>query len=334
MRVRVTAAALGLLGLVAPGRSWCVPSGAPSIRAILQIIPGPTLLDAFRHPRSLAADSVRGLFVVADTGNHRLVTFDATGRSRGAINYDPTAGEGRLVEPRAVALDERGRLYVVDVMSADVEVMTSTGSHLAFLHPPLPPEAVGQCQPQDVAVGASGRIYLLYTGGRPGLLVMERDGTPVKTLGFVPRDSGPWMGPLSVAVNAGETELAVVDPEAARAITVYSTDGTLLAAFGEHGEGDGTFSMAVHATWGPDGSLWITDTIRHSVSVLDARGRYRGRIGGFGRGPGQFSYPAACAFLARDQIVVLERAGARCQVIGLEMEEVPESHPGLATSGP
>jgi hypothetical protein len=56
------------------------------------------------------------------------------------------------------------------------------------------------------------------------------------------------------------------------------------------------------------------------VSVFDDGGSYLGRVGGFGDGPGQFNYPAACAFLAPDRLVVLERAGARGQILEVDPE--------------
>jgi hypothetical protein len=44
------------------------------------------------------------------------------------------------------------------------------------------------------------------------------------------------------------------------------------------------------------------------------------RVGGFGHGPGQFNYPAACEFLEDGRIVVLERAGGRFQIVDLDMQ--------------
>lgn len=332
---------LALLASISPGAAPSTASAAsvplPEIREIIWIIPGPTLLDPFRRPRAMAADSARSIFLVADTGNQRLVTFDHVGRSRGLLNLGDDVTTGQFSEPQAVALDRRGRIFTVDALTSDVEVMSSTGSHLGFVVPPLPPELAAEARPRHVAIGASSRIYLLFGGPSPGLVIMEPDGTLVESIGFDPPGEGPWMSPVCVAVNPEESELAVLDPQAERAILVYGTDGTFRAAFGEHGEGDGTFSMAVHVTWGPDGNLWVTDTIRHSISVLDSRGGYVGRIGGFGGAPGEFNYPAASAFLARDQLLVLERAGARCQLVALELEEregVPAPRPDLAVSDP
>jgi DNA-binding beta-propeller fold protein YncE len=306
--------------VIAIGAAACA---APEIASVRSIIGGPSLLDTFRLPTGLAADAARGIFLVADTGNHRIVVFDSSGRSRGAVRLDRPAAPGVpavVGEPRSIAVDGRGRIYVIDGITREIEVLSSSGAHLAFVQPPLPPEAADSAQAQSIAVGRSGRLYLLFAGVRPGLVVMEPAGAAILTLGFDRAGEGPFLTPASVAVNADETEIAVVDPEAERPILVYGADGTPLAVFGRHGTGEGTFSLAVHAAWGPGNTLWIADTIRHSVSVFDDRGIYLGRVGGFGDGPGQFNYPAASAFLAPDRLVVLERAGDRCQILEVATE--------------
>jgi DNA-binding beta-propeller fold protein YncE len=303
-------------------------ASAPEVLSVRSIVGGPSPLDAFRAPAALAADATRAVFIVADTGNRRLALFDASGRARGTIALDRPAPPG-AGEPRAVAVDRRGRIYVVDGVTRQIEVLTSTGSRIALV--PLPPVAGDRAQAQAIAVGRSGRLYLVYGGDRPGLLAMEPSGEARLTLGFAPAGSGPFAAPVSIAVTEDETEIAVVDPEGDRAVLIFGADGTRRAAFGLHGNGEGTFSLPVHVAWGPGKSLWIVDTIRHSISIFDARGTCLGRVGGFGAGPGQFNYPAASAFLAPDRLVVLERAGNRCQVLEIAMEE---SGTPLAASQP
>jgi hypothetical protein len=54
---------------------------------------------------------------------------------------------------------------------------------------------------------------------------------------------------------------------------------------------------------------------------------------GFGREPGQVSYPVACGFLARGQLVVLERAGARFQILEIDVPIVEIADRELMQSG-
>ena len=306
---------------------------APSILNVLDIVTGPAPLDAFRRPRGMVADSTRGVVVIADTGNHRLVIFDSNWRSRGTLDYEIRGSAGSSAEPASVALDDHGRMFVADQLSDYIEVMTSQGSHITSFRPIFPAELTTKVHLQDVVIGRSGRIYVLCSGNRPGLVVLNPVGEPLVSLGFGPVEKGPFTSPVALAVNAEETMMAVVDPMGEKSVLVNATDGTPLFAFGEHGEGEGTFSMAVGATWGPNGNLWVVDTIRHSISVFDRRGGYLGRIGGFGHGPGQFNYPVACAFLAADRLAVLERAGARCQVLQVAVPPVTGARDHVEQSG-
>jgi DNA-binding beta-propeller fold protein YncE len=313
-----------------PAPSPASPEGSPpAIVKVLNIITGPAPLDSFRRPRGMVADTTRGVVVIADTGNHRLVIFDSHWRSRGTLDYDVGESNGTSAEPASVALDSRGRMFVADQLSDYIEVMTSQGSHITSFRPIFPAKLTTKVHLQDVVVGRSGRIYVLCSGERPGLVVLSPIGEPLVSLGFGPVEKGPFTAPVALAVNADESMMAVVDPLGEKSVLVNSTDGTPLFAFGEHGEGQATFSMAAGATWGPNGNLWVVDTIRHSISVFDRRGGYLGRIGGFGHGPGQFNYPVACAFLGADRLAVLERAGARCQVLQVTVPPATEGHDHL-----
>ena len=113
MPSRTTATVIGAVGwaLLTTIASGAAEAG-PVVRSVLQIVYGPSPMDPFHRPLGLAADRARGLLVVADTGNHRLVLLDASGRSRGGIPCAGSGSEARPCEPRAVAFDARGRLYV------------------------------------------------------------------------------------------------------------------------------------------------------------------------------------------------------------------------------
>jgi sugar lactone lactonase YvrE len=286
-----------------------------SIRNVDMILVGATPLDLFRRPQALVADTTRGILLIADTGHHRLVAFDRTWRSRGSIVLDAHhAGE-----PSALALDARGRIFVADRAQKRIEVMDARGTHIKFFMPPLPEGAADAPLPQDIAIGASGRIYLLVSGDHPGVCIMDIAGRPLENIGFGPAGQGLWTAPQSMSVNADETRIAVVDAVADQVVTIVDPDGRLICGFGTHRETESGFSLPQDVIWGPGNTLWITDTLRHSVCVFDERGTVLGRFGGLGNGPGQFAYPVGCVFLSENRIAVLERANARCQVFEMEM---------------
>jgi hypothetical protein len=187
----------------------------------------------------------------------------------------------------------------------------------------------------SIQVGASDRIYALLNGERAGIAVIEPDGRAARVIDFADVDVGvdSFVSPAAFTVDPNETRIAILDQRATHQVKIISISGTLLHRFGPHTEGPGSFAMATSATWGPNETLWVVDTIRHAINAFDDQGSYLGRIGGFGHGPGQLNYPAACAFLSDHRIAVLERAGNRLQIFDLELQFLEYSCAGLEISG-
>ncbi|MFN0152455.1 MAG: NHL repeat-containing protein [bacterium] len=332
MNTRFTTAALAFAAALQLGSSSPADADKVEITSVQNIVIGASGLDPFRRPLALAADPLRGVLLVADTGNRRVVVFDRTGRARGVIGSAPVDERGTVGAPSALALDRRGRIYVLDEIRRTIDVLTPTGSRIAELAPVLPSTAASGTMLQDLAIGSSGSIYLLYTGATPGILVLDAKGRTTREIGFLAASADGLNGPVAIAVSASETMIATVDPRAENSVRVISADGALVACFGSHGEGEGTFSLAANVAFGPGETVWVVDAVRHSLSAFEPDGRFIGRIGGFGAGPGQFNYPIACEFLADDLIAVLERAGDRLQMLRLDVETSGE--PRLASEAP
>jgi DNA-binding beta-propeller fold protein YncE len=70
-------------------------------------------------PNGIVLDS-RGDIEVADSNNGRLLVFDKAGKMLAMIN--PGVGEGDLGMPRGIAVDDAGRLFVVDTADHMVRV--------------------------------------------------------------------------------------------------------------------------------------------------------------------------------------------------------------------
>lgn len=84
----------------------------------------------FWGPRGIAVDG-QGRVYVADTGNKRILVFDAEGNyltEFGAGGMNP----GQLDEPVGVAVDARGLVYVADTWNRRIQVFTAIGDDLNF----------------------------------------------------------------------------------------------------------------------------------------------------------------------------------------------------------
>jgi DNA-binding beta-propeller fold protein YncE len=84
----------------------------------------------FNQPADVAFGPNGDVYIADGYGNARIVHLDASGRYRNAWGRRGTApGEFRLVH--SVAVDARGRVYVVDRNNARIQVFTAEGRFLS-----------------------------------------------------------------------------------------------------------------------------------------------------------------------------------------------------------
>lgn len=86
------------------------------------IISDPTNLLGFYGPRGITTDSQGNVFIT-DTGNKRVVSFDAQGNPLGQFGQGGS-NQGQLEEPVGLAFDPGGNLYVVDTWNQRVQVFS------------------------------------------------------------------------------------------------------------------------------------------------------------------------------------------------------------------
>ncbi len=253
----------------------------------------------FVKPYDVAAAA--GQVVVSDTAGGRVLLLDLPGRAVRVID----GGARPLRHPLGVALDGRGRIYVVDGARALVRLFDPWGHDLLLL-------GAGHLRrPRDVAVSADGeRIYVLDVAG-PGddahhLVVLDRTGGEIARWGGRGRAPGRFNMPNQVAV-AANGEVVVLDAGNFR-VQVFTADGRPLRQFGSLGRGLGQFArprgLAVDGT----GRIYVTDAAFQNYQIFDAMGRLLLPVGqGGGSGPGRFALPAGIAVDERGFIYVADQ---------------------------
>ena len=149
--------------------------------------------DVFNRPTDVAWDAAGNIYVVDGLGNSRIAKFDKNGKFVRSWGQTGT-GPGQFRQPRAIAIDAQGLVYIADTGNRRIQVFDGDGNLKArFLNVGTPraicmtsgPRQVmyvsNSNQPEDI--DQDGEIYkvdlsgtLLGRFGRAGRVAKEFSG--------------------------------------------------------------------------------------------------------------------------------------------------------------
>ena len=175
------------------------------------------------------------------------------------------AGPGEFNEPRDIAVDGEGRLYVADTGNRRVQVFDSGGQFIASWEG-------GEeefVEPLALVVDSLGDLYVLDS--QPGWIYrFAADGSP---LGRFAGSEARFFHPRGLAIDEAD-RLYVADTGGCR-VVVYNTAGERLSQLGWKGEGPGEFLEPTDVALGGRGSIYVVDTSNQRMQYLDPWGGYR-----------------------------------------------------------
>lgn len=257
-----------------PNLVWPPPPEIPRI-ALLNLVQGPEDLDIRRSlPRRLWS---------------RL-----TGEETAAMQ-----------RPHGLTLDSAGRLYVVDKLLRRVQVFDRQGES----YRQIPAGGKPLLSPIDVAVDERrGRIFV--SDAEDGSVrVFGQDGQAMSEI-----KRGLLARPTGLAVNRQSDELLVIDSEHASLLRFSLEDLQPLGIIGHQGNSAGLFNAPTAVAAGPDGSIYVVDTLNHRIQIFSATGRFLRTFGAAGDAPGYFSRPKGVAIDAGGNIHVVDALFDNVQV--------------------
>lgn len=183
------------------------------------------------------------------------VVFD---RAWGAQGAEP----GQFQDPRGVAVDVAGNVYVADTGNRRVQKFTPDGALLQVLG-----EDAGLKEPFDLVVGPDGHLYVLDPQN-DNVAHLGPDGAYLGRLGV----GIGLFRPRGMAVDAAGN-LYIADTGGSRVLKLSPT-GQILAVVCTAGDGAGKVRQPTDVAVAPDGSLYVVDPSLRLVQRLDAQGRY------------------------------------------------------------
>jgi uncharacterized protein (TIGR03663 family) len=176
------------------------------------------------------------------------------------------SGPGQLAEPRGLATDARGNLYVADTKNSRVQVFDGNGQFVRQFG--TKGAENGQLnEPCGLTVDSRGEVWVADTWNHR-IVHFSSDGKFIGS--FLDTEKG-FFGPRAVA--AIKDELYVADTGNKR-IVRFDREGNKLSEWGGNGIGPGQFVEPVGLAVDAAGNLYVADTGNHRVQVFDGQGKF------------------------------------------------------------
>ena len=235
-----------------------------------------------QHPLALAAHD--GAVYVADENANQVHVLDA-GSGAPLRSYGGDDGIS-FNRPNSVAIMDNGDLLVVDTwnyriarIDAQGEVVASWGSEGAFGFGAQTEPTDGFWGPRDVAIDASGRVYIADTGNKRirVYLLLDGDATHLYDIGSGGSAPGELDEPAGLAI-AEDGRLFIADTWNRR-VSVFLSSGAHLLDFRVRGWYNQSFNRPYLALDGSRDLLYISDPDSRRILVYNLTGDCLGAFG-------------------------------------------------------
>jgi DNA-binding beta-propeller fold protein YncE len=262
----------------------------------------------FQQVTAVYCDARTGELYVADAAQGVIGIYDERGAPLFAFSDDE-----HLVEPRRLAVDAKGRIYVLDLDRTHVQVFNYRGDFEDAID--VAAVAGQQVQLTALALDDDGSLWLgdsangqILTIG-PGPRLLRRFGIP----GNGPGELG---GIASIALDR---EHVYVADQTSLGVQVFSRYGRYQRGWGLHETGKANVSLPAGIAVDAAGRIVLVDTLRHEIKIFEPDGQLVDVFGGFGRHPGDVSYPVDVSIGRGGAICVAEKGNGRAQVFDPEI---------------
>jgi streptogramin lyase len=238
-----------------------------------------TLEGQFKNPYGVEADATGNIYV-ADTSNNRIQKFDSSGNfqrmwgwgvddgtnvfqtcTSGCQKGASGSGDGQFKNPRAVAVDPAGNVYVADTSNNRIQKFDPSGNFLGKWG--VKGTLDGQLKnPYGVVADRYGNVYVSDTSnGR--VQKFDTSGTFLLKWGAKGKLDGQFTNPRGITVDP-QGAVHVVDSSNGR-VQVFEPLGAFEYIVGAKGSGPGQLKNPYDVAVDPNGYLLVMDTSNNRV---------------------------------------------------------------------
>ena len=226
---------------------------------------------------------------------------------------------GQLVKPRAIALNSKDHVYLVD-WTARIQAYDRNGEFLD--HSWTPPD-YRNGRPSGLSVDHEDNV-IVSDSHYHRIHVYSPDGKLLRTVGGNPGPAPGQLSYISDALRDKHGNFYVAEFGDNQRITKLDPDGKFIMCWGSPGSELGQFARIRALTLGPDNNLYVADACNHRIQVFTTNGVFVRAWGESGSAPGQLAYPYDLAFSPGPNpfLYVVEYGNHRVQKFNLKGESV------------
>ena len=205
-------------------------------------------------------------------------------------------------EPKGIAIDETGNVYVTDSFNNRIQKYTLDGQFVVNWG--KYGNGNGEFDlPTGIAVDSQGYVYVADSDNTR-IQKFNSDGLFLAAWGTNGSGNGQFDQPRAIAVGPSGN-IFVVDMENHR-IQKFNAVGQFLLKWGSLGTGDGQFDSPEAITIDQTGNVYVADTYNHRIQKFTLDGNYLNKWGEEGWGDGQFVFPTGITFDSKGNVYVAD----------------------------
>jgi sugar lactone lactonase YvrE len=254
----------------------------------------------FKQPEGVACGK-DSLFVVADTGNGRLVRYSFQSKT---VATGPDFKVSQLPYPVRVQIDSRGDILALDGRLRRIVRVSPEGEFKGYVEPSGLPES-SPLVPRSFKVAANGDLYVLdiFSGN---VVVLDADGKFLRNIAFP--DNVGFISDL--AVDPRETVLLI---DSVKSI-VYSApkDAKKFAPLTQSMKETVNFPTSI--TTDKKGTIYVVDQTGGDIIIIGQDGTFQGRQLATGWKEGLLRWPSQACINDEGEFFVADRNNNRVQI--------------------
>ena len=259
---------------------------------------------ALKQPEGIACDD-RGLIVVADTGNGRILRYRFQDKT---ISDDlPAIQLPELTLPTRVQLNSKGEIFVLDRKTRRIVRLTPQGAFHSYLEPAgLPSSTV---VPRSFFIDRNDLIYVLDIFSER-VLVLSPEGQYRAQKKF-PKEGGFFS---DLTVDFKETHF-LIDSVNATVLTA-GKDAAAFLPLTQNLKEYMRFPTAI--TTDNRGRIYLVDRNGSRIIILGSDGSLLERLSAMGWKEGLLNYPSQLCINSRGEIFIADTNNNRIQIFVLK----------------